>query len=160
MTGAIFETKFEVGFKDENILARKLGLEFQKEYTDVDFYLRSHAGKTLKIKHVGKGAILYEVVFEGGVFRIAGRDITEKEKEEVLRKHPINLEINRRKRAYLLEKIQVKMDFDYMQQFPGRLFLEAYSGDKRLTLKAKEYLQGMGLGETIKVPYDELLLKR
>ena len=41
MKETIYEVKSEVGFNTEKDIAKKLNLDFIKEYRDTDYYLRS-----------------------------------------------------------------------------------------------------------------------
>ena len=157
----IFEAKCEIPIKKEQEIEKLLGLEFVKEYLDTDFYLKSVDERNLKMKFTSDGRMMvYQVVFEGGCFSIAGKQISEREKKSLVIKQPIETEINRRKRAYVLRKFNVKVDFDDMKQFPGRLFLEIHSSKKSDVLKAKVWVGEMlGGKDFIQVPYDQLLKK-
>ncbi len=156
MVETIFEVKYEVGKTSEQDWARKLGLEFEMAYEDTDYYLQSAASKQLKLKSVGSKTVLYEVAFKDGAFRIAGRQINPEEKQKILRDHPKEMVINRQKKVYLLKFLMVKVDFDYMKQFPGRLFLEIHSNNKRAVLQAKKHVAEFGLKDTINVSYNQL----
>ncbi len=157
MNETIFEAKYEIDSNSEQTWVKKLGLEFERAYEDADYYLQSPEDKQLKLKSVGNKTILYEVVFEDGIFRITGRQINPEEKEKILCEHPKDVEINRSKKVYVLKSLMVKVDFDYMRQFPNKLFLEIHSNNKWAVLRAKKYVVELGLKDVIKVPYNKLL---
>jgi len=152
----IFEAKFEIDKDAEKEIVEKLDLEFDNEHEATDHYLNEEG---LKIKFVSDGRIiLYEVKFDGNCFDIKGKDIGEEEKDELLKNNPIKIEINRKKRQYRFKEFNVKIDFDYMKQFPNRLFLEIHSDNKEDVLKAKKYVEEkLGLDKFIMVAYDALL---
>jgi hypothetical protein len=156
MNETIFEAKYEIDANSEQAWAKKLGLEFEKAYEDTDYYLQSLEGAQLKLKSVGGKTVLYEVVFEDGMFRIAGRQIDSEERQKILQNHPKEIEINRRKKVYLLKSLMVKVDFDYMKQFPDRLFLEIHSNSRWAVLQAKKHVAEFGLKEVVTVPYNKL----
>lgn len=159
MIEQIFEVKFEVTYKQEREIVKKLGLKFLDEYEDTDYYLKSVKNMALKIKFVkGKRIILSEVIFDGDCFYITCKGISEEEKDKLLETNPIETEISRRKRVYLLAGLNVRTEFDYMKQFPNRLFLEIYSDNKENVMKAKELAQDkLGLTDYKIKAYDVLL---
>jgi len=154
----LFEVKFEIDLNSEEQTAEKLGLEFLKEYSDTDNYLKSPKDKVLKLKLVDNTIILYEVFFDGECFNISGRNISKEEKDLLLQDNPLETRINRKKRVYLFKEFDVKIDFDRMEQLPNRLFLEIHSVVKGDVLRAMRYVEEqLSLKSTIKVSYDELL---
>lgn len=144
----IFEIKFEVDSEERYV--KELGLEFVKEYIAIDYYLID-GEKTLKLKLLSDKLFFYEISYDGDCFDIKGKEVTEKEGEKLFEKK--KSEINRRKRVYFWKKFEVKVDFDYMKEFPSRLFLEVHSDNKKNVLKAKKFLKNL---KEIKIGYDKL----
>lgn len=159
MDHRLFEVKFEIRPKSEEEVVKKLGINFSREYSDVDYYLVSPKDKTLKMKIVDGKIILYNIFFDCDCFDISGKNLTMREKDKLLQTTPLNARIDRKKRVYFLEQYNVKIDFDYMKQFPSKTFLEIHSNNREDVLKSVEYVkEKLFLKQlAIKVSYDKLI---
>ncbi len=156
----MYEIKAEVADGSEHAVARKIGLTFIKEYSDVDYYLSGGGMNSLKLKRINDGNnIVYELFFDGDCFNISSRNVGDSEAERLLHDDPPAATLERTKRVYYSKKFDVNMEFDYIKQLPKRLFIEIISVNKQRTMSATDYLEkNFPIKEFIDVPYDKLLL--
>lgn len=153
----IYELKLRIDRSSEKEIVQRLNLAFIKEYKDTDTYLKDENGVILKIKDLGKQSIFYEIhLTQEHIFDIQGTDVTESERAEIIKEHPITKQLHRTKRMYGWNKFSVKCSFDYIDEFPSTLFLEVHSDSRESVLKAKENLSGLGFIDIIKVGYNQL----
>lgn len=158
MKSRLYEVKFEVSASESEIV-EELGLQFDREYMDVDRYLESDSEKTLKIKALEDGElILYEILYDGDCFNIEGLQVTASDEAELYEENPVRSDLERTKRVYFWPGFEVKVDFDYIKQLKGRVFLEAHAKDKSVVLRAKDFLKEKGFViKEITEPYDRFI---
>jgi len=153
----LFEVKFEISEGEEKKWIERLGLEFEREYTDTDTYLESDGPKTLKIKTIKEGSIYYQISVKEDVFEIIGKKVTNEEKRKILLKTPIADELNRTKRVFLWDGFKTKCAFDYIEELEPKVFMEVYANDRTRVKNAMDYIKGLGLGKVVSVAYNKLL---
>ncbi|MCL5436133.1 MAG: hypothetical protein M1275_03570 [Patescibacteria group bacterium] len=151
-----YEVKYQISRDEEPEVASSLGLMFTEEYTDLDIYLKTRRHDSFKLKVSGEGTIFYQIKLMKGVFVIMGKTVDQEELQNLMTKHPIEIEMNRINRVYAWKKFMVKCDFDYIKQFPDRAFLKVYSISREPVEEAKQYLSANGFSETVDLPYNKL----
>lgn len=152
----IYEAKFEIKPKGEEKFIKKLRLEFERQYTDIDTYLNLKGKETFKIKALKDSYIYYKILFANDIFEIAGKNITERTKQKILSKNPVVTKLNRTKRVYIWDRFKVKCAFDYIVQLKPRVFMEVYGQKLESVKKAQVYLKDLGLNDIVRVTYNKL----
>lgn len=154
-----YEIKYEISRDEEPAIAADLGLMFTEEYADLDIYLKTRRRDAFKLKVTGEGNIFYQIKLVNGVFVIMGKALENEQLQELLKTHPIEIEMNRINRVYAWKKFMVKCDFDYIKQFPDKAFLKIYSISREPVEEAKADLIASGFRDTVDLPYNKLYWK-
>jgi len=152
----IYEAKFQIERGEEEGLVKALNLNFDDEYRDLDVYLTTKGRDSFKIKTAPDGTILYQIKSVDGIFEVSGRTLGEREKADIIKLHPVEVKMNRANRVYTWKTFMVKVDFDYIKQFPDRAFLKVYSIIREPVEEAKKYLIEKDYGKPINLAYNRL----
>ena len=151
----IYELKLEINRDAEMGIVERLGLDFIKEYKDVDIYLDG-GDKIFKIKDLRDKSIFYIIKLKGDIFEIRGENVLAERRTSILEESAVRKELHRTKRMYRWDKFFVKCSFDYIEEFPDRLFLEVHSEEMSNVERAKGHLFDLGFKNVIRVGYNEL----
>lgn len=152
----IYEAKFQIARDEEERLVKALNLNFDNEYHDLDVYLTTRGRDSFKIKTAPDGTIFYQIKLVDGIFEITGKTLGEREQADMTKRHPVEVKMNRANRVYTWKTFMVKVDFDYIRQFPDRAFLKVYSIVREPVVEAQKYLIEKGFGKPISLAYNRL----
>ena len=155
----IFEAKADIPFGSEHSVARKLNLEFVREHSDTDYYIKSDGETTTKIKRMDDGnSIIYEFSFDGSCLKMACTNISDNERDKLLAASRQVAVLKTRKRVYFSKELGVNIEIDYIEQLPKRLFLEIVDDDRDKVLNAKRRVgDKLGIINFLSVSYDKLV---
>jgi len=157
---ALFEFKVKIAAQNKEELINALGLEFIREYSDSDYYVKpTRTGPKEKIKEVEGSTIYYQITINErtGLFEIVDTDIThDPDKISELKRRATNKTIKRTKEVYDWHGMNVRVAFDYIYGFKNTLFMEVYANDQTLVLAAKNYLSQLGYRDFVLQTYDEM----
>ena len=157
---ALFEFKVKISSHSKEELIDALGLEFIREYSDSDHYVKStRSGPREKIKEVEGSTIYYQITINErtGLFQIVDTDITQDpNKISDLKRRATSRTIKRIKEIYSWHGMNVRVAFDYIYGFKDTLFMEVYADDQTLVLAAKNYLSQLGYKDFVLQTYDEM----
>ncbi len=157
---ALFEFKVKILAHNKEELIDALGLEFVREYSDTDHYVKStRTGPKEKIKEVEGSTIYYQITINErtGLFQIVDTDIShDPDKISDLKRRATNKTIKRTKEIYVWRGMNVRVAFDYIYGFKNTLFMEVYAEDQTLVFAAKNYLSQLGYRDFVLQTYDEM----
>ncbi|MDP2933131.1 MAG: hypothetical protein Q8N81_03280 [bacterium] len=152
----IYEAKFQIERGEEDRLVEALNLGFNEEYNDLDIYLTTKRHDSFKIKTAPDGTILYQIKLVDGIFEVVGKTLCEEERADIIKLHPVEVEMHRTNRVFTWKTFMVKVDFDYIREFPDRAFLKIYSIVREPVEEAKKYLIQKGVGKPVDLAYNRL----
>lgn len=152
----LFEIKLKLTPGEAKKLIKKLGLVFQKEYSDSDRYLPTRPGEpTKKIKIINGKMRYYELSAEDEIFVIKGRDILEPQEQSAFQNILPRQQIERRKEIYKWPAQNIETAIDYIEGAPAHVFFEAYSHRRQAVQSAQQALKNYGYKTFYTKTYDQ-----
>ena len=158
----LYELKFEINPDDKEKIIRGFGLEYSRQYTDIDHFIETKNNTKLKYKEVEGRTIKYILDFneQTGLFEIEDEELTENfaKIQEIKRMKVIKV-MGRTKEVYLWPGKKVRVSFDSINEIKDKLFCEIYDKDEAAVFEAKGKMVEFGFTRFINKTYDELITK-
>ena len=157
----LYEIKLRLTPEESKELIHKLGLVFQKESCDTDYYFTPAPDKPkMKLKLYNGKTRLDEVTRDNALFIMKGREILEPEEQQALQKVAPVIQLERRKEIYKWPAQKIEIAFDFIEGLASTVFFEVYSHKRQSVLEAKKALEALGLKNFLTKTYDEVFKEK
>ncbi|MFC1663467.1 hypothetical protein ACFL04_04910 [Patescibacteria group bacterium] len=149
----LYEVKIKIEPEQQEQIIAQLDLRPYKKYSDTDFFLRAGDLKE-KLKVFNGKSKHYQVEYDGQVFVLTGRELSDQEANQMLSSGVAKV-IKRHKEVFKWSDQNIEVAFDRLDDVSD-LFIEVYDRQRDRVVAAKEELAKLGYTYFIAETYAEL----